>query len=90
MADSAAASNRPASLFAGAEGTLLLDEPTNHLDPASRTEVLAAVGTYPGAIVMVTHDPSAIDTLCPDGVLLLPDGDEDLWSDTYLDLITLT
>ncbi|MFE3200254.1 ABC-F family ATP-binding cassette domain-containing protein [Embleya sp. NPDC059237] len=96
--------DKPAGVLSGGEKTrlalaglvhsganvLLLDEPTNNLDPASRTEVLAAIGTYPGAIVMVTHDPSAIDALRPDRVLLLPDADEDLWSDTYLDLITLT
>ncbi|MYW19339.1 ABC transporter ATP-binding protein, partial [Streptomyces sp. SID2955] len=70
---------------------LLLDEPTNNPDPASRGEVLAAVGSYPGAIVMVTHDhdEGAIDALRPDRVLLLPDADEDLWSEEYRDLVGL-
>lgn len=76
-------------LFADHNGTLLLDEPTNNLDPASRGEVLAAVGSYPGAIVMVTHDEGAIDALRPDRVLLLPDADEDLWSEDYRDLASL-
>ncbi|MDT9692940.1 ABC-F family ATP-binding cassette domain-containing protein [Streptomyces sp. P9(2023)] len=95
--------DKPAGVLSGGEKTrlalaglvhsganvLLLDEPTNNLDPASRDEVLAAVGTYPGAIVMVTHDEGAIDALRPDRVLLLPDGDEDLWSEEYLDLVAL-
>ncbi len=68
---------------------LLLDEPTNNLDPASRHEVLAAMDTYPGAIVMVTHDEGALNALHPDRVLLLPDAQEDLWSEEYRDLVAL-
>ncbi|MDH6128368.1 ABC-F family ATP-binding cassette domain-containing protein [Kitasatospora sp. GP82] len=78
-----------AGLVHSGANVLLLDEPTNNLDPASRNEVLAAVGTYPGAIVMVTHDVGAIEALRPDRVLLLPDADEDLWNDEYLNLVTL-
>lgn len=95
--------DKPAAVLSGGEKTrlalaglvhsganvLLLDEPTNNLDPASRDEVLGAVGTYPGAIVMVTHDEGAIDALRPDRVLLLPDGTEDLWSPDYRDLVAL-
>lgn len=51
--------------------------------------MLGAVGTYPGAIVMVTHDEGAIDALRPDRVLLLPDGDEDMWSPGYRELVAL-
>ena len=68
---------------------LLLDEPTNNLDPASREEVLAAIRTYEGAIILVTHDEGAVLALEPDRVLLLPDGDEDLWNADYADLVAL-
>ena len=78
-----------ASLIVSSANVLLLDEPTNNLDPASREEVLAAIRTYEGAIVLVTHDEGAVAALEPDRVLLLPDGDEDLWSDTYADLVSL-
>ncbi|WP_327433920.1 ABC-F family ATP-binding cassette domain-containing protein [Streptomyces sp. NBC_01236] len=78
-----------AGLVHSGANVLLLDEPTNNLDPVSRAEVLSAVGTYPGAIVMVTHDVGAIEALRPDRVLLLPDADEDLWSEEYLDLVSL-
>jgi hypothetical protein len=38
---------------------------------------------------MVTHDQSAIEALRPERVLLLPDADEDLWSEDYINLVTL-
>ncbi|GAB2663012.1 ABC-F family ATP-binding cassette domain-containing protein [Nocardia goodfellowii] len=95
--------DKPARVLSGGEKTrlalaglvysranvLLLDEPTNNLDPASRAEILAAIDTYPGAIVMVTHDEGAIDALRPDRVLLLPDAHEDLWNDQYRELVSL-
>ncbi len=95
--------NKPAAVLSGGEKTrlalaslvvssanvLLLDEPTNNLDPASREEVLAAIRTYEGAIILVTHDEGAVLALEPDRVLLLPDGDEDLWNDEYADLVAL-
>ncbi len=78
--------DKPASVLSGGEKTrlalailvgssanvLLLDEPTNNLDPASREEVLAAIRSYEGAIVLVTHDEGAVHALEPDRVLILP------------------
>ncbi|HET6939472.1 MAG TPA: ABC-F family ATP-binding cassette domain-containing protein [Nocardioides sp.] len=78
-----------AALVVSSANVLLLDEPTNNLDPASREEVLAAIRSYVGAIVLVTHDEGAVLALEPDRVLLLPDGDEDLWSEDYADLVAL-
>ncbi len=94
---------KPASVLSGGEKTrlalatlvvssanvLLLDEPTNNLDPASRVEVLGALQTYKGAVVMVTHDEGAVHALKPERVVLLPDGVEDLWNDDYTDLVAL-
>ncbi len=40
-----------------------------------------------GAIVLVTHDEGAVEALNPERVLLMPDGDEDLWNDSYLELV---
>ncbi len=78
-----------AMLVVSAANVLLLDEPTNNLDPASRAEVLSALRTYTGAVVLVTHDPGAVEALAPDRVLILPDGVEDLWSEDYAELIAL-
>jgi len=79
-----------AALVCSQANVLLLDEPTNNLDPASRTEILHAIGQYRGAVVLVTHDDGAIEALRPDRVLLLPDGTEDLWHDEYLELVSLS
>ncbi len=78
-----------AALVVSSANVLLLDEPTNNLDPASREEVLQAIKTYAGAVVLVTHDEGAVHALDPDRVLLLPDGTEDLWSPEYAELVTL-
>ena len=78
-----------ATLVISAANVLLLDEPTNNLDPASREEILRALASFSGAVVLVSHDAGAVEALEPDRVLLLPDGDEDLWSDDYLELVTI-
>jgi ATPase subunit of ABC transporter with duplicated ATPase domains len=78
-----------ATLVVSGANVLLLDEPTNNLDPASRGEVLSALASYKGAVVLVTHDEGAVHALEPEKVLLLPDGVEDQWSDALADLIAL-
>jgi ATPase subunit of ABC transporter with duplicated ATPase domains len=78
-----------AGLVASTANVLLLDEPTNNLDPASRDQVLDALRSYAGAVVLVTHDPGAAEALDPQRVVLLPDGTEDYWTDEYRDLIQL-
>ncbi|MPY77100.1 MAG: ATP-binding cassette domain-containing protein [Actinophytocola sp.] len=78
-----------AGLVSSAANVLLLDEPTNNLDPASREQVLDALRSYTGAVVLVTHDPGAVEALEPERVILLPDGTEDHWSEEYLELVQL-
>ena len=78
-----------AGLVASTANVLLLDEPTNNLDPASREQVLDALRSYLGAVVLVTHDPGAAEALEPQRVVLLPDGTEDHWSQDYAGLIEL-
>jgi ATPase subunit of ABC transporter with duplicated ATPase domains len=95
--------DKPASVLSGGEKTrlalatlvvssanvLLLDEPTNNLDPASREEILGALHTFTGAVVLVTHDEGAVQALEPERIIMLPDGVEDLWSEDYADLVAL-
>jgi ATP-binding cassette subfamily F protein 3 len=40
-------------------------------------------------VVLVTHDPGAVEALSPDKVLMLPDGVEDLWSPDLAELVEL-
>ncbi|MGK5695303.1 ribosomal protection-like ABC-F family protein [Streptomyces sp. URMC 128] len=45
-----------ARLVTGAHDLLLLDEPTNHLSPSLVEEFQAALTTYEGTLIIVTHD----------------------------------
>ncbi|GAB2623351.1 ABC-F family ATP-binding cassette domain-containing protein [Streptomyces capparidis] len=78
-----------ATLVVSSANVLLLDEPTNNLDPASREEILGALRSFTGAVVLVTHDEGAVDALQPERIILLPDGVEDLWNEDYADLVSL-
>jgi ATPase subunit of ABC transporter with duplicated ATPase domains len=78
-----------ATLVVSSANVLLLDEPTNNLDPASREEILGALHTFTGAVVLVTHDEGAVHALQPERIILLPDGVEDLWGEDYADLVSL-
>nr|WP_305083329.1 ABC-F family ATP-binding cassette domain-containing protein [Corynebacterium sp. CCUG 70398] len=78
-----------ATLVSSRANVLLLDEPTNNLDPQSREQVLDALKTYTGAVVLVTHDPGAVRALEPERVIIMPEGDEDIWSDDYMEIVEL-
>jgi ATPase subunit of ABC transporter with duplicated ATPase domains len=78
-----------AVLVTGRHNLLLLDEPTNNLDPPSRRAIGAALRTWKGAMVLVSHDTEFVAELTPDRVLLMPDGTLDYWSDDLLDLVAL-
>ena len=75
--------------MAGRHNLLLLDEPTNNLDPPSREGIGAALASWPGAMVIVSHDVGFVARLAPNRVLLMPDGTEDAWSDDMIDLVAL-
>ena len=78
-----------AQLVAGRHNLLLLDEPTNNLDPPSRTAIGVALSSWPGSIVLVSHDTEFVGALAPDLALLLPEGTLDYWSNDLLDLVAL-
>jgi len=68
---------------------LVLDEPTNDLD----TDVLAALedllDSWPGTLIVVSHDAEFVEALQPDRALLMPDGKVDHWHDDFLELVSL-
>ena len=78
-----------AMLMVGRNNLLLLDEPTNNLDPPSRTAVADALKDWPGAIIFVSHDEEFVSELAPTKVLLMPDGQTDYYSESWLELVSL-
>ena len=78
-----------AQLVAGRHNLLLLDEPTNNLDPPSREAVADALASWPGAVVLVSHDPGFVERLAPERVLHLPEGQLGFWSEHLLELVAL-
>lgn len=52
---------------------LLLDEPTNHLDVDAREALVQSLNAFPGAIVLVSHDPHLI-ALTAERLWLVADG----------------
>jgi ATPase subunit of ABC transporter with duplicated ATPase domains len=78
-----------AQLVAGRHNVLLLDEPTNNLDPASRTATGEALASWPGTMVIVSHDPEFVRSLAPDRALLMPDGTLDVFREEMYELLEL-
>ena len=52
-----------AKLLLGRPGLLLLDEPTNHLDLEARNWLEEYLGTYPHAVILVSHDRFFLDAV---------------------------
>ncbi len=68
---------------------IVLDEPTNHLDIDSRSALVTGINSYPGAVILVSHDRYLIEA-CADRLWLVAGGkvvpfDGDL--DEYRDLV---
>lgn len=53
---------------------LLLDEPTNHLDPETQKIIGQNFKNYEGTIIMVSHNPSFVESVGIDRMLILPKG----------------
>ena len=53
---------------------LVLDEPTNHLDLPAIEQLGAALATYPGTLLLVTHDRRMLDTVHTNRHLHLTNG----------------
>ncbi len=52
---------------------LILDEPTNHLDIDARDALVRALADFPGAVVLITHDPHLVG-LIAERLWLVADG----------------
>ncbi|TVQ56284.1 MAG: ABC transporter ATP-binding protein [Rhodobacteraceae bacterium] len=52
---------------------VILDEPTNHLDMESREALALALNDYPGAVILISHDPYLVEAVA-DRLWLVKDG----------------
>ena len=52
------------SLMQNASSKLILDEPTNHLDVTAKEALETALKAYPGAILLVSHEPTFAGAIC--------------------------
>ena len=50
-----------ALMMANGANLLVLDEPTNHLDPPAIEQLEQALDTFPGTVILVTHDRELLD-----------------------------
>jgi len=78
-----------ARLVVGHHNVLLLDEPTNNLDVQAVEALHAALTSYQGAMILVSHDTPFVQRLELDRVLFMPDGSLDVWGEDYLELVAL-
>lgn len=53
---------------------LVLDEPTNHLDPETQEIIAETFKTFKGTMLVVSHNPSFVDNLGIERILILPSG----------------
>jgi ATPase subunit of ABC transporter with duplicated ATPase domains len=60
-----------AELQARAVNLIVLDEPTNHLDLEAVEQLEAALASFEGTIVVVSHDRRFLDAIAPDRTIAL-------------------
>ena len=58
---------------------LILDEPTNHLDPETQRVMAENLKTFPGTMILVSHNPEFVDRLGVERTLILPEGTLDYY-----------
>ncbi len=78
-----------AQLVVQRDNVLLLDEPTNNLDPQAKEALLGALRQYTGTLLLVSHDTHFVESLEPDRMILMPDGETGFFDESMLDLIVL-
>ncbi|MFI8191247.1 ABC-F family ATP-binding cassette domain-containing protein [Streptomyces sp. NPDC085946] len=74
---------RLAALLLGRPDVLLLDEPTNNLDLYARRRLYAAVESWPGVLVVVSHDRELLERV--DQIADLRAGEITWYGGTYTD-----
>ena len=73
-----------AKLMLSTANLLVLDEPTNHLDIPAREVLEQALATYPGTLLIVSHDRYFLDRIIS-RLLYLRDGTCTSYAGNYTD-----
>jgi ATP-binding cassette subfamily F protein 3 len=73
-------------LLATPVNLLLLDEPSNHLDMASCDALVAAIDSFDGAVIMVTHNEMFLHALAQ-RLIVFDRGKVDVFEGTYDDFL---
>ena len=73
-------------ILAAPSNLIFLDEPTNHLDMESCDALMAAIDSFPGAVVMVTHNEMFLHTLANRFIVFQRSG-VTLFEGTYSDFL---
>lgn len=60
-----------AAIMASGSNLIILDEPTNYLDIPSREALEEALISYPGTLLIVTHDRYFLDRISPTSIINL-------------------
>ncbi len=55
---------------------IILDEPTNHFDPETQKLIGENLKSYPGTIIMVSHNPAFVEQIGITRMLIVPSRDE--------------
>jgi len=76
-----------AKLVVHRPAVLLLDEPDNHLDLTGKVHLEKFIRSYPGAIVIVSHDRYLLDEVA-DGIVELAGGTLDFYPGNYSAYVT--
>ena len=56
---------------------------------STRKMVRPALSSWPGTMILVSHDVGFVQALEPDRVLLMPEAQNEPWEQELLDLVTL-
>jgi ATP-binding cassette subfamily F protein 3 len=75
-----------AVLVASGANFLVLDEPTNHLDLASREALESALESFPGTILLVSHDRALLDAVA-ERTAAIEDGTVRVYDGGWADLV---
>ncbi len=73
-------------ILATPSNLLLLDEPTNHLDMESCDALMAAIDSFQGAVIMVTHNEMFLHSLS-NRFIVFQGGEVTLFEGTYQDFL---